>query len=96
MKTYRVWHYNDFIEIAEGQEVTVFRCGSGLSVFGERSFLEKGTKQHLVFKTESGATVKTKIDNIHYVIGKASQDRYCISTRKYNDFEGIIHQTVSF
>lgn len=95
-RTLKVWNCGNWMEIQIGQEVTIFRIGSGHSAFGERAHLERTTKQHLVFVTESGAQVKTAIDNLHQVVGKAAKERYCVSIRKYDDFENIIHQKVSF
>lgn len=94
--TLLVWNCGSWMGIKIGQEVTIFRCGSGHTVFGERAHLERTTKQHLVFVTESGAIVKTAIDNLHQVVDKAAKERYCVSIRKYDDFEDIIHETVRF
>ena len=91
MKTF---HYGDYINIEIGQEVTVARCGSGHTIFGEPALLERTTKQHLVFKTESGQTVKCPIDNISYTIGKAKG--YFIMMKKFEDVENIIHSAVTF
>ena len=94
--TFKVWNCGNWMEIQMGQEVTIFRCGSGHAAFGERAHLERTTKQHLIFVTESGAQVKTAIDNLHHIVGKAAKERYCVSIRKYDDFEGIIHEDVKF
>lgn len=92
--TLKVWNCGNWMEIQMGQEFTVFRCSSGHTTFGERAKLVRNTKAHLVFETESGAIVKTTIDNLHQVIGKAAKERYCVSIRKYDDFKDIIHETV--
>lgn len=94
--TLKVWNYGNWTEIKIGQEVTIFRVGSGHSAFGERAMLNRTTKQHLVFITESGAVVKTVIDNLNQVVGKAAKERYCVSIRKYDDSKDIIHETVRF
>lgn len=94
--TLKIWNYGDWMEIQIGQEVTIFRCSSGRTVFGERAHLERTTKQHLVFVTESGTQVKTAIDNLSQVVGKAAKEGYCVSIRKYDDFKDIIHETVRF
>ena len=91
----RVWNCGKFENIEIGQVVTVFRCGSGLSTFGEKATLTRTTSQHLVFTTESGAIVKTKIDNIQHVVGKAAKD-WAVSTRPYEDFEHMTHSKVMF
>lgn len=91
MKTF---HYGDYINIEIGQEVTIARSGSGHTIFGEPAVLERTTKQHLVFKTESGKTVKCPIDNMSYTIGKAKD--YFIILKKFEDVENIIRSTVTF
>lgn len=94
--TLKIWNYGDWMEIQIGQDVTIFRSGSGHSTFGEKATLSRTTKQHLVFVTESGAQVKTAIDNLSRVVGKAAKEGYCVSIRKYDDFKDIIHETVRF
>ena len=93
MKTF---HYGDYIDIEIGQEVTVARTSSGTTKFGEPAWLEKTTKQHLVFKTESGQTVKCPIDNMSVTVGKAKQEGYFVIRRKFEDVKDIIHSTVTF
>lgn len=93
MKTF---HHGDYINIEIGQEVTVARCGSGHTKFGEPALLERTTKQHLVFKTESGQTVKCPIDNMSRTVGKAERAGYFIIVRKFEDVDNIIHSTVMF
>lgn len=77
----RVWFNGELENIEIGQTVLVAHCGSGHSYFGEFGKLVKTTKQHLVFETESGAQVKTAIDNLHQVVGKAKTERYFVSLR---------------
>lgn len=91
----KVWNCGKFTEMEIGQVVTVFRCGSGLSTFGEKATLTRTTSQHLIFTTESGATVKTKVDNLHHVVGKAA-NRWAVTTRPYEDFPCMIHNKVMF
>lgn len=88
----RKFHYREHIEI--GQEVTVARTSSGRTMFGEPATLTRTTKQHLVFTTESGKTVKCPIDNTSYTVGKAGQARYFIISKKFEDVENIIHSPV--
>lgn len=83
-------------DINIGQEVTVYRCGSGFSVFGEKAHFERTTKQHLIFVTESGAEVKTKIDNLFAVVGKAHKAHYCVTLKKFEDFDTICHEKVMY
>lgn len=53
---------------------------------------------HMVFVTESGAVVKTKIDNLHDVVGKTKANGYNISLyvdRAEND-KNFVHSKVMF
>lgn len=75
----KVWNLGELVDIEIGQKVLVAYCGSGLTYFGEFGKLVKTTKQHLVFETESGAQVKTAIDNLHKVVGKAAKEHYFVS-----------------
>ena len=95
-RTYMANHSGSLVRVTEGQEVTVFRVSSGRTTFGERAHLVRGTKHHLVFRTESGATVKTKIDNLNVTVGKADREGYQVSPRRYEDFTDMIHHEVSF
>lgn len=79
-----------YVDIEIGQEVTVFRCSSGLSCFGERATLTRTTKRHLVFTTESGSEVKTAIDNLFKVSGKMS--KYNVTLRKFEEFGKDIYK----
>lgn len=90
----RTYHYGEFINIEIGQDVIVARSGSGKTIFGEPAKLERTTKQHLVFKTESGETVKCPIDNMSVTVGKARQAGYFIITKKFEDVENIIKSVV--
>ena len=85
-----------WVNIEIGQEVTVFHSHSLHTTFGERAHLERTTAQHLVFITESGAVVKTAIDNLFRVVGKAAKAHYCVSLRKYDDFEHMLHENVRY
>lgn len=82
----KVWNNGRFENIELGQKVFVGYCGSGRTVFGEYGHLERITKQHLIFKVESGATIKTKIDNLHDVIGKAGKQGWFVSTKIDREF----------
>ena len=93
MKTF---HYGNYINIEIGQEVTIARCGSGHNIFGEPALLERTTKQHLVFKTESGQTIKCPIDNMSFTVGKADREGYFIIVQKFEDIENIIRSAVTF
>ena len=92
----RIYNSGDYINIEIGQEVTIARSGSGHTTFGEPAILERTTKQHLVFKTESGATVKCPIDNMSYTVGKAAKAGYFIMIRKFEEVNNIIHSRVRF
>lgn len=82
----KVWTCGKYENIEIGQKVFVGHCGSGHSVFGEYATLVRTTKQHLVFKTESGVTIKTAIDNLHQVIGKAGKQGNFVSLVTEREF----------
>ena len=83
-----------WVDIEIGQEVTVFRCGSACTCFGERAFLTRTTKNHLVFTTESGSIVKTAIDNLFRTVGKMSA--YSVTLKKFEDFGHIYKERVCY
>lgn len=87
-----VWSCGKFHNIEIGQKVFVGHCGSGRTVFGEYATLERTTTKHLVFKTESGATIKTAIDNLHQVVGKAGKQGNFVSLVTEREF---IHSPLS-
>ena len=76
----KVWNCGKFDNVEIGQKFFVGSCGSGHTVFGEYATLVRVTKLHLVFKTESGVTIKTDKDNLCKVIGKAGQQHIFVST----------------
>lgn len=82
----KVWNNGRFEDMELGQRVFVGHCGSGMAVFGEYGNLERTTKQHLIFKTESGNVIKTKIDNLNNVVGKAGKQGYFVSTKTDREF----------
>lgn len=83
---YRVWTAGRFEQIEIGQKVFVGYCGSGHSVFGEYAVLERATKTQLVFKTESGGVIKTAIDNLYHLVGKANDAGIFVSLKTDRDF----------
>lgn len=85
-----------YVDMEIGQEVTVFRCSSGHSVFGEKAHLQRTNSQHLIFVTESGAEVKTVLDNLFDVRGKAAKAGYVVSLRKFDEWDGIYHEHVGY
>lgn len=94
----KVWFNGNFVDMQVGQKVLVARCGLGRTYYGEFGTLTRTTGRHLVFVTESGAIVKTAIDNLSHVVGKAKNEGYFVSIfvdgRKEDpDF---IHQNVRF
>lgn len=93
----KTWYCGKMVDMKVGQKVLIYRIGSGLSYFGEFATL-KTTKMHMVFVTESGAVVKTKIDNLHDVVGKAKANGYNVSLyvdRAEND-KNFVHSKVMF
>ncbi|MDO4301279.1 MAG: hypothetical protein Q4D26_07815 [Clostridia bacterium] len=75
----KVWFGGEFKNIEIGQKVFVGHAGSGHSCFGEYGKLERTTVKHLVFRTESGAIIKTAIGNLHQVVGKAGKQGNFVS-----------------
>lgn len=74
-----VWCCGKYIDMEIGQKVLVFKCGSGRTIFGEYATLTRTTKTQLVFVTESGVTIKTRNDNLHYVVGKAGKQDWTVT-----------------
>lgn len=94
----KVWNNGKWIDMEIGQEVTVLRFGGFLKdhPFGEAAKLQRVTKNHLIFETDSGAIVKTAIDNIHAVRGKAEKEGYSVSLKKISEFPNIIIERVKY
>lgn len=92
----KVWYNGGHIDMEIGQTVTVFRCSSGRSSFGEPGKLERVTAQHLVFVSESGAVIKTAKNNIHQVIGRAQKNGYHVSPKAFDSFPNIIREAARF
>ena len=90
----RVFYLGNFIDVEIGQKVTIARSSSGHTMFGEPAEFSRTTKQHAVFTTESGATIKCPIENWSYTIGKADKAGYGIITRKFEDVKNIIRMPV--
>lgn len=88
-------HRKGWVDIQFGQEVTVFRCGLGRSVFGEKAYLRRANSKNLIFITESGAEVKTKADSLG-TVGKARKEGYCVSLYTIDTFDDIIHEKVRY
>lgn len=82
----KIWSNGSYQDIEIGQKVFVGHCGSEHTCFGEYGVLERATTRHLVFKTDSGTVIKTAIDNINNVIGKAGKQGNFVSLRLERDF----------
>lgn len=85
-----------FVNMSIGERVTVFRCSTGHATFGEPATLTKATSQHLVFTTDSGAIVKTKVDNLFITVGKAAKEGYNVTRRQFEDFDQMYKENVKF
>lgn len=92
----KTWYNGDFVNLTVGQKVTVFRCGSGRTTFGEPATFTKATAKNLVFTTASGAVVRTAADSIHAVCGRAKADGYCVSLKAPEEFTDLIFDEVRF
>lgn len=91
----KVLNNGKLVEVKLGQKVLVARCGSGRTIFGEFGKLDRVTKNHMVFVTDSGAVVKTAVDNIQQVVGKAAKAGYFVSLITEGR-DNLIHLNVSF
>lgn len=94
----KVWSCGEFRNIELGQKVLVAHCGSGRTYFGEFGTLTKVLKKNLVFTTESGTIVKTSIDNLHQVSGKAKKENLFVSlnVEGKEDDKNFIRQRISY
>lgn len=77
----KIWNCGKFEDVEFGRKVLVFKCGSSRTYFGEFGVIDGCTDKHLVIVTDSGAIVKTAIDNIHDVKGKARKEGYAVSLK---------------
>lgn len=92
----KVWHDGKYIELEIGQTVTMCRIGGfSHALFGESGKLNRITKQHLVFVSNSGGEIKTKIDNLYCVVGKAKEEGWFISLKPFEELD-IIYEKVRF
>lgn len=92
----KVWYDGERIDLYEGQVVTVYRCGLGHKIYGELATLTRATKQHLIFTTDSGATVKTRMDNLHATVGRAKESGHSVSPKPVDAFPHMIHEEVRY
>lgn len=92
----KVWYSGKYIDVEIGQTVTMCRIG-GFSggMFGESGKLERVTKQHMIFVSDSGGVVKTKIDNLHHIVGKADKKGWFVSLKPIEELN-IIYEKVRF
>ena len=86
-----IWNNGELKEITSEMDYFVGKCGGGRTVFGENAKLVRITKQHLVFKTESGSIVKTL-----NTVGKARKERYFVTKQKDYESKNIIRSMVSY
>lgn len=92
----KVFANGKLVDVEFGQRFYVGRCGSGRSCFGEFAVLERSTKSHLVFKTDSGAVVKTHLDDLG-TVGKAANSHYFVSMIvDGRDTANYIHENVKY
>ena len=90
----KVWNAGQWIEVNIGDRFFVGTCGSGHTVFGENATLVKANT-HLVFQTDSGTIVKTKIDNLNDEVGKAKANNYFVSVGERKE-DQYLKQAVCF
>ena len=90
----KTWFEGKPMEMYVGQVVTVYRCGEDHKEFGEFATLTQATKRHLIFTTDSGATVKTRRECLHATVGDAKEKGYCVSPKPLDAFSHMIHEEV--
>lgn len=90
----KTWFDGKLLEMYVGKVVTVYRCGEDHKEYGEFATLTQATKRHLIFTTDSGATVKTRLDCLHAIIGDAKEKGYCVSPKPVDAFSHMIHEEV--
>jgi len=91
----KAWYNGEYVEVYVGQVVTVYRC-LGQKIYGELATLTRATKRCLVFTTDSGATVKILLDNLHATVGRVKENGYCVSPRSVEAFSHMVHEEVRF
>lgn len=91
----KVWNNNEWIEINDEMDFYVGRCSTGHTVFGESAKLHKILGSHLVFKTKSGALVKTEIDTLK-TVGKAFKENYWVGIGDRTGMPNYINQSIRF
>ena len=90
----KTWYDGRYMELCVGQVVTVYRRGQDHKLYGELASLTRSTKRYLVFTKDSGATVKTRLDNLHATVGEAREQGYCVSPEPADAFPHMIHEEV--
>lgn len=91
----KIWHNGKFIIIDDEMDFYVGRCAGGHTVFGEKAKFHKILANHLVFKTESGSLVKTKIDSLR-TVGKADNAGYWVGIGDRTNDPNYINDRVKF
>lgn len=91
-----VWFNGKFHDMQIGQEVTVFRCGSGKTTYGESARLDSANSKNLIFVTDSGAVVKTDKENLHKTVGKAAKEGYVVTLKSIDQFAEMIIENVTY
>ena len=90
----KTWFDGKPMEMYVGQVVTVYRCGEDHRIYGELATLTRATNRHLIFTTDSGASVKTRLDCLHATVGWAKEKGYCVSPKPVEAFSHMIHEEV--
>lgn len=90
----KTWFDGKPLEMYVGQVVIVYRCGPDHKIYGEFATLTRATNRHLIFSTDSGATVKTRLDSLHATVGWAKEQGYCVSPKSVDAFSHMIHEEV--
>ena len=80
-----------FIDMEIGYRVFITYKRRSYGTFGEYATLERTTKQHLVFVTDTGSVVKTKISSLNVVAGLAGEK----GVQVFPEFENLGKVTIS-
>lgn len=71
---------SQWVDIEIGQRAMIWKFAGwcGYHTRGEKATLKRATKVNLIWVTDSGCEVKTKLDTLH-TVGKAAKDRWNVS-----------------
>jgi hypothetical protein len=89
----KVWSNGSWVDIEIGQRVFIGKCGSGWTVIGELGTFVRATKQHCVFRSDSGSEVKTPLEDIMKTSGVWRKEGWWVSLRTEREY---VHSQPSY